>query len=252
MNRSPVQIGLIVVGDEILSGRRRDAHMSAVIEMLATRGLELAWCRIVGDDRALLVRTLRDTMASGAIVFCCGGIGATPDDVTREAAAEAAGVPIERHPEGEAILRERFEPERLTEHRLRMVDFPAGAALIPNPVNQVPGFQLGSHYFVPGFPKMAWPMIEWALDAQYAGLVTAPGESHSLHVKAAESDLVPLLERLGSDHPAVRFSSLPDMQRQGYRIELGVWGPPAEARAALAALERALEEEGVHRVEPDA
>lgn len=250
MNRSPIQIGLIVVGDEILSGRRRDGHLGAVIERLSARGLELAWCRIVGDEHALLVRTLRETMATEAIVFCCGGIGATPDDVTRDAAAAAVGLPIERHPEGETILRERFEPERLTEHRLRMVDFPAGAALIPNPVNQVPGFQLGRHYFVPGFPKMAWPMIEYVLDEHYADLATPPGESHSLHVDAAESDLVALLERLGSDYPSVRFSSLPDMQNRGYRIELGVYGPAPEARSALAALEQALADEGVKRVEP--
>lgn len=247
MNRSPTPFGLIVVGDEILSGRRRDAHMSAVIEKLAERGLELAWCRIVGDDRGLLVRTLQETMATDAIVFCCGGIGATPDDVTRQAAAEAAGLPIERHREGESILRERFGPERLTEHRLVMIDFPAGAGLIPNPVNRIPGFQLARHYFVPGFPRMAWPMIEWVLDEHYHDLVRPRSVSHSVHVDAAESDLVPMLERLGTEHPTVRFSSLPDMQDRGYRVELGVHGPAPQARLALEALEHALEEEGVAR-----
>lgn len=249
MNRSPVQFGLIIVGDEILAGRRRDGHLGAVIERLAERGLELSWCRIVGDDRPLLVQNLRETMGSEAIVFCCGGIGATPDDITRDAAAEAAGVAIERHPEGEAILRRRFEPERLTEHRLRMVDFPAGAALVPNPVNEVPGFQLGRHYFVPGFPKMAWPMIEWVLDEHFAELVRPRSVSHAVYVDAPESDLVPLLERLGAEHPAVRFSSLPDMHRHGYRVELGVHGPAPEARAALEALQRGLDEAGVQRAE---
>ncbi|MDX1610475.1 MAG: competence/damage-inducible protein A [Halofilum sp. (in: g-proteobacteria)] len=247
MNRQDPEFGLIVVGDEILAGRRRDGHMAAVIERLGERGLELNWCRIVGDERARLTRTLTETMATDAIVFCCGGIGATPDDVTREAAAEAAGLSIERHPEGEAILRGRFESERLTEHRLRMVDFPAGAALIPNPVNQVPGFQLGRHFFVPGFPKMAWPMIEWVLDHHYGQLVRARSVSHAVHVEAAESDLVPLLERLGNDHPSVRFSSLPNMERRAWRIELGVHGPAPEARAALTALEAALDEAGVAR-----
>ena len=247
MNRPSVEFGLIVVGDEILAGRRRDGHLGAVIELLAERGLELAWCRIVGDDRALLVRNLRETMATDAIVFCCGGIGATPDDVTREAAAEAAGLPIERHPDGAAILRERFEPERLTEHRLRMIDFPAGAALIPNPVNRVPGFSIRDHHFVPGFPNMAWPMIEWVLDCHFGHLARPRSVSHAVHVDAPESDLVPLLERLGAAHPAVRFSSLPDMHQQGYRVELGVHGPAPEARAALEALQRALDEAGVRR-----
>lgn len=247
MNRPETEIGLIIVGDEILAGRRRDGHLAAVIERLNERGLELSWCRIVGDDRPLLVRTLRETMATDAVVFCCGGIGATPDDVTRQTAAEAAGLPIERHPEGEAILRERFEPERLTEHRLRMVDFPAGAGLIPNPVNRVPGFRLGLHYFVPGFPNMAWPMIEWVLDEIHADLVRPSRVSHALHVHVAESDLVPLLERLGNDHPAVRFTSLPEATADGYRVELGVHGPAPEARAALEALQRALDEAGMQR-----
>ena len=249
MSRPTEQFGLIVVGDEILAGRRRDGHMSAVIERLGERGLELAWCRFVGDDLALLAQTLRETMATDAIVFCCGGIGATPDDVTRQAAAEAAGMPVERHPEGESILREHFTPERLTEHRLRMIDFPAGAALIPNPVNRIPGFQLGRHYFVPGFPSMAWPMIEWVLDEHYAELTRPRSVSHALHVDAPESELVPLLERLGSEHPAVRFSSLPDMAKRTYRVELGVHGPGPEARTALEALQRALDEAEVPRRE---
>ncbi len=247
MNRPETEIGLIIVGDEILAGRRRDGHLAAVIERLGERGLELCWCRIVGDDRPLLVRTLRETMASDAIVFCCGGIGATPDDVTRQAAAEAADLPLERHPEGEAILRERFDPERLTGHRLCMVDFPAGAALIPNPVNRIPGFRLGRHYFVPGFPNMAWPMIEWVLDELHADLVRPPRVSHALHVRVAESDLVPLLERLGAAHPGVRFTSLPEATADGYRVELGVHGAAPETRAALRELEQALDEAGIRR-----
>lgn len=247
MNRPETEIGLIIVGDEILAGRRRDGHLAAVIERLAERGLELCWCRIVGDDRRLLVRTLRETMTTDAIVFCCGGIGATPDDVTRQAAAEAAGLPLERHPEGEAILRERFDPERLTRHRLCMVDFPAGAALIPNPVNRVPGFRLGRHCFVPGFPNMAWPMIEWVLDELHADLVRPPRVSHALHVRVAESDLVPLLERLGAAHPGVRFTSLPEATADGYRVELGVHGAAPETRTALRELEQALDEAGIRR-----
>lgn len=245
MNRPETEFGLIIVGDEILAGRRRDGHLAAAIERLNERGLELAWCRIVGDDRPLLVRTLRETMATEAIVFCCGGIGATPDDITRQAAAEAAGLPLERHPEGEAILRGRFEAGRLTEHRLRMVEFPAGVELIPNPVNRVPGFRLGRHCFLPGFPNMAWPMIEWVLDEIHADLARPPRVSHALHVRVAESELVPLLERLGSEHPAVRFTSLPEATADGYRVELGVHGPKPEARAALRALQRALDEAGM-------
>lgn len=241
-----METGLIVVGDEILSGKRRDGHLAAVIERLHERGLGLDWCCIVGDDEARLTRTLAQTLATDAVVFCCGGIGATPDDVTRQAAARASGRPLARHPEGEAILRERFGAE-VDDLRLRMIEFPEGAGLIPNPVNRVPGFRLGDHHFVPGFPKMAWPMIEWALDTLYADHARAPMASHAVRVIARESDLIPLLERLGPRHPEVRLSSLPDMSGERYVVELGVQGPGAEAEAALAALKAGLDAAGIRR-----
>ncbi len=241
-----MEFGLIIVGDEILSGRRRDGHLTAVIERLNARGLGLDWCRIVGDREDHLVATLRETMATGASVFCCGGIGATPDDVTRQAAASAAGVALARHPEGEALLRARFG-DSASDLRLRMVDFPAGAELIPNPVNQVPGFRVGEHHFVPGFPDMAWPMIEWVLDTRYQAYLRTPRATHSIRVVARESDLIPLLERLGRDHPEVRFSSLPDMSGSDYAVELGVTGAPEEAGTAQQALAAELDAAGVQR-----
>ena len=246
MNASAPEIGLIVVGDEILSGRRRDTHLSAVIERLNARGLALTWARYEGDDRARLANLLRATMATDALVFSCGGIGATPDDVTRQAAADAAGVDLARHPEGAAILEERFGTDA-HETRMRMVDFPAGATLIPNPVNRVPGFQLARHCFVPGFPKMAWPMIEWVLDAQFAHWARDPAANRAIRVRARESDLVEMLERLGEAHPVVRFSSLPEMRDGDYVVELGVHGPLAEVEAALGELDAMLDDAGVAR-----
>jgi molybdopterin-biosynthesis enzyme MoeA-like protein len=250
MSAADPEIGLIVVGDEILAGRRPDRHMSAVIERLGARGLALTWATYTGDDRARLAALLRRTMASDALVFCCGGIGATPDDVTRQAAADAAGLSLQRHAAGAEILVERFGGEA-TDARLRMVDFPAGARLIPNPVNQVPGFQLAQHCFVPGFPRMAWPMIEWVLDTQFAAWCREPAVSRSVRVHARESDLVPLLEALGAEHPGVRFSSLPEMQgARGYVVELGVHGPGDAVEPAFAALERGLDAHGVPRADP--
>lgn len=241
------EVGLIIVGDEILSGRRTDRHLSAIIERLNVRGMELSWARYIGDDRARLAALLRETMADDAIVFCCGGIGATPDDVTRQAAADAAAAPLERHAEGEAILRERFG-EDATDSRLRMIDFPAGSELIPNPVNRVPGFRLHRHCFVPGFPKMAWPMIEWALDTHFAEHARDPAVSRAVRVDAKESDLIPLLEALGETYPTVRFSSLPEMRDGGgYVVELGVFGPADEVETAFAALEKRLDTDGIRR-----
>jgi molybdopterin-biosynthesis enzyme MoeA-like protein len=241
------EIGLIVVGDEILAGRRSDRHLSATIERLNARGLALTWARYIGDDRARLAELLRMTLASDALVFCCGGIGATPDDVTRQAAADAADCALERHPEGEAILRERFGIEA-SEQRLRMVDFPGGSALVPNPVNRVPGFQLARHCFLPGFPRMAGPMIEWLLDTRFAHWARAPAVSRSVRVGARESDLVELLETLGAAHPEARISSLPEMQAGGgYVVELGVHGPAEPVANAFADLQRRLDATGVER-----
>jgi len=244
MAETDAEIGLVVVGDEILSGLRRDGHMAAVIERLDARGLELTWAQYAGDDRPRLARLFAHTMASPALVFCCGGIGATPDDVTRAAAADAAGVPLQRHREGTRLLEARFGAD-IAETRLRMVDFPAGAALIPNPVNRVPGFQLGRHCFLPGFPEMAWPMIEWTLDHRFADWTGEATVSRSVRVQAHESDLVPLLESLGAQHPDARFSSLPEMQADGgFVVELGVRGLGAAVEPALRALEAELSRAG--------
>jgi molybdopterin-biosynthesis enzyme MoeA-like protein len=177
-----MNIGLIIVGDEILSGKRQDKHLAKVIELLAARGLMLDWARYVGDDRARITADLRHAFACGDLVFSCGGIGATPDDHTRQCAAAALGVPLELHPQARDLIVERmrdvaaeqgqpFEPERADNvHRLNMGVFPAGAHIIPNPYNKIPGFSVGDVHFVPGFPVMAWPMIEWVLDTRYAHL----------------------------------------------------------------------------------
>lgn len=242
------EIGLIVVGDEILSGRRQDRHVSAVIERLAARGLALTWARYEGDDQARLIHVLRETMDSDALVFCCGGIGATPDDVTRQAAGAASGRALVHHPEGREILRERFG-DSLSEQRLRMVEFPQGAALIPNPVNRIPGFHLEDHAFVPGFPRMAWPMIEWVLDVRYPHLTREPPVSRSVRVRAREGDLIDMLEELGAAYPDARFSSLPEMRSRGYVVELGVRGPAEAVEPAFAALENALAKAGMSSTE---
>ena len=144
--------GLIIVGDEILSGRRADKHLARVIELLGARGLQLAWAEYVGDEPARITAVLRRAFASGDAVFCTGGIGATPDDHTRQCAAAALGLPLVLHPEAKALIQARmqdtarergepYEPERPDNlHRLNMGVFPQGATLIPNPYNKIPGF----------------------------------------------------------------------------------------------------------------
>jgi molybdopterin-biosynthesis enzyme MoeA-like protein len=144
--------GLIVIGDEILSGKRSDKHLPKIIELLGARGLSLGWAEYVGDSPARITAALQRAFASGDVVFSTGGIGATPDDHTRQCAARALGVDLVLHPEAATLILERmqdiareqgkpYEPERPDNaHRLNMGVFPAGAQIIPNPYNKIPGF----------------------------------------------------------------------------------------------------------------
>lgn len=252
--------GLIVIGDEILSGRRQDKHFSKVVELLGARGLQLAWAQFVGDDPGRLTDLLRRSFAGGDIVFSCGGIGATPDDHTRQCAAVALGLPLALHPEGRLNIEERIRetareagqeadlgtPENL--QRLKMAEFPRGASLIPNPYNRIAGFSIGAHHFVPGFPVMAWPMIEWVLDTHYPHLFHASVhlERSLIVYEQAEASLTPLMEALERDYPGLRVFSLPsvgDAQTRRH-IELGVKGAPAQVEPAFLAMQTELQRRG--------
>jgi len=240
-------IGALVIGDEILVGKRSDKHFAFVVEALARRGLRLAFCEYHGDDPARLTATLKRTFAAGDIVFSFGGIGATPDDHTRQCAAEALGVGLALHPDAEREIRTRFGGE-VTPNRLAMGTFPQGASIIPNPVNRIPGFSIADHHFVPGFPQMAWPMVEWVLDTRYAQLVDRDRwqEGSILVLEAGESQLIGVMEQVGADFPGVKVFSLPSMGAGGERrhVELGVRGVPAQVPAALAKLRSAVRDAG--------
>jgi molybdopterin-biosynthesis enzyme MoeA-like protein len=224
----PPVFGLLIVGDEILSGKRADKHLPKVAELLAARGLSLAWARCVGDDRDRITATLREAFASDEVVFSCGGIGATPDDHTRQCAAAALGVELALHPEAKMLIEQRmreiatehgeaFDPQRPDNvHRYNMGVFPAGARLIQNPYNKIPGFSCDGHgggtvHFLPGFPVMAWPLMEG-------------------------------IERMHE----VKVFSLPsvDHPQFGRHIELGVKGEPAVVGVAFAQLLAGLQEQG--------
>jgi molybdopterin-biosynthesis enzyme MoeA-like protein len=255
-------IGLIIIGDEILSGKRTDKHLPKVIELLAARGLQLAWAEYLGDDSARITATLRRTFSTGDIVFSCGGIGATPDDHTRQCAAAALGVPLELHPEAKTKIEERIaDAARETgstpdfnsndnRHRFKMGEFPRGANIIPNPYNKIPGFSIaheaqGAHYFVPGFPVMAWPMIEWVLDTAYSHLFhqTAWLEKSAIVFGAMESTLTPMMETIEASYPQVKVFSLPSVGDAHIRrhIELGVKGEPSQVSAAFDDLLKGLD-----------
>lgn len=247
------RIGLIIVGDEILSGRRQDKHFAKVVELLAARGLRLGRAEILPDDRQVLTAGLRRSFESGDIVLVCGGIGATPDDHTRQAAAAALDLPLHLHPEAEQAIAQRVAemaaqgqgvadmaaPEN--QQRLQMGVFPAGSEIVPNPYNRIPGFFIRDHTFVPGFPVMAWPMLEWTLDTRYAALhhQVAHIEHSFLVFGIPESRVAPVMQALEQRWPGVSAFSLPSVGDKGGppHIELGVKGDPEHAAPALAFLQ---------------
>lgn len=250
MNDPLPKIRLILIGDEILSGRRQDKHMPHLIKLLGERGMQLSGVEIVSDAQEDIVAVLKRSFATKDIVFCCGGIGATPDDRTRQAAAEALGVSLALHPEAERLITERCaDNERAgrgsgdmslpeNRQRLEMGVFPVGSDIVPNPFNKIPGFFIRDHTFMPGFPVMAWPMMEWTLDQRYPSLHhQVERVEHSFLVfEMPESRITPALEELERRWPGVKAFSLPSLGQGRPHIDLGVKGEPAAAAEALAYL----------------
>lgn len=255
-----MKFGLVIVGDEILSGKRQDKHLQKVIELLSARGLALAWARYVGDDPPRITADLRHAFACGDAVFCCGGIGATPDDHTRQCAAAALGVPLELHPEARELIMQRIrsmaaeqgtpsDPDHPdTLRRLEMGVFPQGARIVPNPYNKIPGFSVGEVHFVPGFPVMAHPMIEALLDGRYAHLHgrDAQAERSVIVFGTMEATLTPLMVEIEATFAGVKVFSLPSVDHPdlGRHIELGVKGEPAVVAAAFERLLAGLHAHG--------
>ncbi len=243
-----MKTGALIIGDELLSGKRQDKHLGELIRMLAARGLKLSYAEYLGDDPERITAALQRAFVSGDRVFSFGGIGATPDDHTRAAAARALGVPLYRHAEATALIEARFGEDAYPD-RVRMAEFPEGATLIPNPVNTIAGFSVERVHFVPGFPAMAWPMVQWVLENVYPDDVnTHPDVEKSLiALNAREGDLIPLMESFVARYPELKLSSLPSLGNEritGMHIEFGFTGPEAQVDAALAGLGEELQRRG--------
>lgn len=272
-NPTTPSFGLVIVGDEIMSGKRADKHMSKAIELLAKRGLQLDYADYVGDDPVRITKALQRAFESGDVVFSCGGIGATPDDHTRQCAGAALGLDLVLHPQAEALIRQRimdqaqenglpYEPDHPNHiHRLNMGMFPVGAKIIPNPYNKIPGFQCKSNdpvllethpwasvYFLPGFPVMAWPMMEWVLDEYCRPWFKSAAwiEKSVIVYGAMEAALTPIMIKLEAQYAGVKVFSLPsvDHPEHGRHIELGVKGHPDVALQAYQAMLHELHDFG--------
>ena len=245
-----MNVGVLIIGDEILSGRRQDRHLVQAIDQLKQRGMRLHWAQYLGDEPDRITAALRQAFASGDLVFSFGGIGSTPDDHTRACAAAALGEPLQLHPQARELILQRIaqlaaeqgvsaDPHsEESQRRLDMGRFPASARIIPNPYNQIPGFACGHVHFLPGFPVMAWPMMAAVLDGPYAHLhgTGALVERAAVVRGAMESTLTPLMQEVERRFTGVKVFSLPsvDDPQRGRHIELGVKGGRDEVEAAFA------------------
>ena len=247
---------LIIIGDEILHGSRQDKHFSFFKSLLESHGLKLNQVQYLPDEPDLLVKQLRRSFSDGLPTFVTGGIGSTPDDHTRQAAAAALDLPVVRHAEAakfiEGVTQKRGEPLDSPEHaqRLKMADFPEGAELVPNPFNNIAGFSIREHYFFPGFPVMAHPMAEWVLETYYADRFNQTERgSRSVYVfDQPESRITPIMEHLERAYAGVRSYSLPTVGRTASdgryippHIEFGIKAEGEACRLLDAAWEDALQ-----------
>ncbi|MFP4518651.1 MAG: competence/damage-inducible protein A [Oceanicaulis sp.] len=233
-----VTAGVVVIGDEILSGRTRDINIQQIAEFLSPLGISLIECRIVSDDQDAIVEAVRALSARCDYCFTTGGIGPTHDDITADAVAAAFGRAIDVRADARAILEAWYEKAQteITDARLRMARIPEGAVLIDNPVTGAPGFQLENVFVLAGVPKIARGMLEDVAPRLTRGAVT-----HSLTVRldgAREGDIAARLKAVEEAYDAVSLGSYPWFEDDG---EGGF-------RRGVAVVARSTDEDALERV----
>ncbi len=217
MSKPPVTAALLIIGNEILSGRTQDRNLAYLGRRLNELGVRLAETRVVPDERETVVRQLNELRGQHAYVFTTGGIGPTHDDITAECVAEAVGRKLIEHSEARAILEARYTPENLTAARLRMARTPEGADLIENPVSKVPGFRIGNIYVMAGIPEVMQAMFE-SIAHQIAG--GEPLLTGTVVAQLPEGVIAGPLGELQARFPDVEIGSYPFYGPSGYGASL--------------------------------
>lgn len=241
------RVGIVVLGDEVLGGEVRESNIAHLIPLLNGWGAEVVLCAILPDDVSTVVRHLRRYLEETDLLILTGGIGPTPDDITREAVARVAGVPLVVHPDARAAL-ERYYGDRISESRLLMAQVPQGAELIPNPVSAAPGFHVARMAAFPGIPQLLHVMIDWVKP-----LVSGVRKSRvTLYSGAPESSYAGIMREAMEAFPDVRVGSYPMLEGE-YRVRV-VFRSDRLSRASACAdlFGRMLERAGftvVRRVE---
>ncbi len=219
------RVGVVILGDEVLKAETREANLALLLPLLNDWGAEVALCAILPDDVEVVARHLRAYLDEVDILVLTGGIGPTPDDITREAVAKAAGVPLVIHPEAMATLSE-YHKERMNEYRMLMAKVPQGAVLIPNPLSAAPGFFIAGMAAFPGIPRLLREMIGWLRP-----LVEGRRKSRvTLYGKAPESAFAGIMKEAMDAFPDVSVGSYPMLEGE-YRVRV-VFRAEAFSRAA--------------------
>jgi molybdenum cofactor synthesis domain-containing protein len=233
-----VTAAILVIGDEILSGRTKDKNIGTIADFLTAAGIDLREVRIVPDEAAMIVEAVNALRARYTYLFTTGGIGPTHDDITADCVAQAFGVGIDVDERARAMLLERHKPEDLNAARLRMARIPFGADLIANPVSKAPGFRIGNVHVMAGVPSIMQAMLD-----SIAPTLKGGAAMMSETIEAAglpEGSYAGELGEIAKARPAVSIGSYPAMTPEGFRNRIVVRSRDAqtlaEARSAVEAL----------------
>lgn len=238
-----VTAAVMIIGDEILSGRTQDTNLSAIAKYIGAHGVDLAEARVVPDDEDEIVEALNHLRARYDYVITTGGIGPTHDDITADCVARAFGVPLREHPEIIAMMESRWKTE-LNAARRRMARVPEGGSLVKNPVQGPPGFQIGNVFVLAGVPSIMRGMLEDVGPRLKGGAVVI---ARTLRVDGSgEGAIAAPLEAVARAHPDLSLGSYPFFSNEGYGSNLVIRGrDQAEVETTLAELAAALRAEGI-------
>jgi molybdenum cofactor synthesis domain-containing protein len=219
---------VLIIGDEILSGRTQDANLAFLAQGLNEIGIRLREARVIPDDSGVIVSTVNEVRRAFDYVFTTGGIGPTHDDITAQCVADAFSVPLIVHPEAKRLLETHYPPGHLNEARLRMAMVPEGAGLLPNPISRAPGFQIGNVFVLPGVPSIMQGIFEQLKHRLVGGETML---SRSVSCQLAEGTLAADLGALQERYPDLQIGSYPYFRRGDFGVTLVLRGTDRERLA---------------------
>jgi molybdenum cofactor synthesis domain-containing protein len=240
--KSALTAAVLVIGNEILSGRTPDTNTNTIARFLGALGIDLKEVRVVGDAEDEIVAALNALRARYTYVFTTGGIGPTHDDITADAVAKAFGVSIDYHPEALAILAARIKPEDFNVMRKRMARIPFGASLVKNSVSAAPGFQIENVFVMAGVPKIMQAMLEDIAPRLDRGQLV---QAITISARIAEGTIAAALAKLQGEHDTVAIGSYPQYGEDGYGVQLVARGrDAAEVEKVALAIEEIIRNAG--------